>query len=312
MELANQTSISEFFLMGLTYVPELQPLFFNLFLSMYFITIIGNLLIILAVSKDSHLHTPMYFFLCNLSFTDICTSTTTVPKLLLNIQVHDQSITYIGCLSQVCFILTFCVLESCLLTVMAYDRYVAVCQPLRYTIIMNPFLCIFLVLLSLFISTMNALLHTILVLPLSFCKEQNVPNFFCELGQIIKLSCSDIFINILFIYTATIVFSVIPLSGIIFSYIQIVSSILKIPSVGGRHKAFSTCGSHLSVVSLFYGTGLGVYMNAAVSNSSISNVITSMMYSVVPQMLNPFIYSLRSKEIKGSLKQLIIGIICFP
>ncbi|XP_076782076.1 olfactory receptor 7G1-like [Arvicanthis niloticus] len=312
MEPANQTGISEFFLMGLTYVPELQPLFFNLFLSMYFITIIGNLLIILAISKDSCLHTPMYFFLCNLSLTDICTSTTTVPKILLNIQVHDQSITYVGCLSQVCFILTFCVLESCLLTVMAYDRYVAICQPLRYTNIMNPFLCIFLVLLALFMSTMNALLHTILVLPLSFCTEQNVPNFFCELGQIIKLSCSDIFINIIFIYTATIVFSVIPLSGIIFSYIQIVSSILKIPSVGGRHKAFSTCGSHLSVVSLFYGTGLGVYMNASVSNSSISNVIASMMYSVVPQMLNPFIYSLRSKEIKGSLKQLIIGIICFP
>ncbi|XP_051012742.1 olfactory receptor 7G1-like [Acomys russatus] len=312
MEPVNQTGISEFFLMGLTYVSELKPLIFNVFLSMYLITIIGNLLIILAVSTDSRLHTPMYFFLCNLSFTDICASTTTVPKMLLNIQVHDQSITYTGCLSQVCFLLTFCVLESCLLTVMAYDRYVAICQPLRYTIIMNPFLCILLVLLSLLISMINALLHTLLVLPLSFCTEQNIPNFFCELGQVTKLACSDTFINILFIYTSTIVFSVVPLSGIIFSYIQIVSSVLKIPSTSGRHKAFSTCGSHLSVVSLFYGTGLGVYMNSSVSNSSISNVITSMMYSVVPQMLNPFIYSLRSKEIKASLKQLIIGIICFP
>ncbi|XP_041513279.1 olfactory receptor 7G2-like [Microtus oregoni] len=305
MEPANQTCISEFFLMGLTYVPELQPLIFNVFLLMYLITIMGNLLIILAVSIDSHLHTPMYFFLCNLSFTDICASTTTVPKLLLNIQAHDQSITYVGCLSQVCFILIFCVLESCLLTVMAYDRYVAICQPLRYTIIMNPFLCILLVLLSLVISTINALLHTLLVLPLSFCTEQDIPNFFCELGQVTKLACSDTFINIIIIYTATIIFSVIPLSGIIFSYFQIVSSILKIPSVGGRHKAFSTCGSHLSVVSLFYGTGLGVYMSSSVSNSSSSNVIASMMYSVVPQMLNPFIYSFRNKEIKGALRKLL-------
>ncbi|XP_049987785.1 olfactory receptor 7G2-like [Alexandromys fortis] len=309
MEPANQTCISEFFLMGLTYIPELQPLIFNVFLLMYLITIMGNLLIILAVSIDSHLHTPMYFFLCNLSFTDICASTTTVPKLLLNIQAHDQSITYIGCLSQVCFILIFCVLESCLLTVMAYDRYVAICQPLRYTIIMNPFLCILLVLLSLLISTINALLHTLLILPLSFCTKQDIPNFFCELGQITKLACSDTFINIIFIYLATIVFSVIPLSGIIFSYFQIVSSILKIPSIGGRHKAFSTCGSHLSVVSLFYGTGLGVYMSSSVSNSSSSNVIASMMYSVVPQMLNPFIYSFRNKEIKGALRKFITRLI---
>ncbi|XP_057623546.1 olfactory receptor 7G2-like isoform X1 [Chionomys nivalis] len=311
MEPANQTCISEFFLMGLTYIPELQPLIFNVFLLMYLITIMGNLLIILAVSIDSHLHTPMYFFLCNLSFTDICASTTTVPKLLLNIQAHDQSITYIGCLSQVCFILIFCVLESCLLTVMAYDRYVAICQPLRYTIIMNPFLCILLVLLSLLISTINALLHTLLILPLSFCTKQDIPNFFCELGQVTKLACSDTFVNIIIIYTATIVFSVIPISGIIFSYFQIVSSILKIPSVGGRHKAFSTCGSHLSVVSLFYGTGLGVYMSSSVSNSSSSNVIASMMYSVVPQMLNPFIYSLRSKEIKGALRK-YYAVLLFP
>ncbi|CAO2636035.1 Olfactory receptor 7G1 [Lemmus lemmus] len=311
MEPANQTCISEFFLMGLTYVPELQLLIFNGFLLMYLITIVGNLLIVLAVSIDSHLHTPMYFFLCNLSFTDICASTTTVPKLLLNIQARDQSITYVGCLSQVYSMLTFCGVESCLLTVMAYDRYVAICQPLRYTIIMNPFLCILLVLLSLIISTINALLHTLLVLQLFFCTENDIPNFFCELGQITKLACSDTFINIIFIYMATIVFSVIPLSGIIFSYFQIVSSILKIPSVGGRHKAFSTCGSHLSVVSLFYGTGLGVYMSSSVSNTSSSNVIASMMYSVIPQMLNPFIYSLRSKEIKGALRKLIVKIIYF-
>ncbi|CAO2636027.1 Olfactory receptor 7G1 [Lemmus lemmus] len=305
MEPANQTHVSEFFLMGLTHVPELQLLIFNGFLFMYLITIMGNLLIVLAVSIDSHLHTPMYFFLCNLSFTDICVSTTTVPKLLLNIQAHDQSITNVGCISQVYSMLTFCGVESCLLTVMAYDRYVAICQPLRYTIIMNPFLCILLVLLSLIISTINALLHTLLVLQLFFCTENDIPNFFCELGQITKLACSDTFINIIFIYMATIVFSVIPLSGIIFSYFQIVSSILKIPSVGGRHKAFSTCGSHLSVVSLFYGTGLGVYMSSSVSNTSSSNVIASMMYSVIPQMLNPFIYSLRSKEIKGALRKLI-------
>ncbi|MBZ3889414.1 Olfactory receptor 7G1 [Sciurus carolinensis] len=273
MELINQTAVSEFLLLGLTDDPALQPLIFILFLSMYLVTILGNKLIILAVKSDPHLHTPMYFFLSNLSFTDICISTTTIPKMLVNIQAHSQSISYTSCISQVCFVLIFGGLESCLLAVMAYDRYVAICHPLRYTTIMNSRLCVLLVLLCLLVTTVNALLHSLMVLRLSFCTALEIPHFFCELVQLIKLACSDTHINTLLIYSVTSLFAGIPRSGVIFSYTQIVSSVLRMPSMDGSYKAFSTCGSHLLVVSLFYGTAFGVYMRSAVSDSSIKNVV---------------------------------------
>ncbi|XP_052583057.1 olfactory receptor 7G2-like [Peromyscus californicus insignis] len=309
MELSNQSGVSEFFLIGLTYAQDVESFIFTLFLSMYLVTIFGNILIILAVSSDYHLHTPMYFFIANLSFTDICISTTIIPKMLMNIQAQDQSISYMGCLSQVCFVLIFGGLESCVLAVMAYDRYLAISHPLRYTVIMNPVLCVLLVLLSLLISTMNALLHSLMLLNLTFCTDHNIFHFFCELVQVIKLACSDTFINTLLIYTVTSVFAGVPLAGIIFSYIQIVSSILKISSGQGRNKAFSTCGSHLSVVCLFYGTAFAVYMSSAVSDSSVKNVVFSMMYIVVPQILNPFIYSLRNREMKQAMRHLIFSVI---
>ncbi|KAF7482095.1 hypothetical protein GHT09_006688 [Marmota monax] len=308
MEPINQTAISEFLLLGLTEDPALQLLVFSLFLSMYLVIILGNLLIILAVSNDSHLHTPMYFFLSNLSLTDICMGTTTIPKMLVNIQTHTQGISYTGCLSQLCFVLIFSGLENCVLAEMAYDRYVAICYPLRYMVIMNPCLCVLLVLVSLLISILYGLLHTLMVLRLSFCTDLEIPHFFCELVQVIGLSCSDTLVNNLLKYSVGIIFFGVPLSGIIFSYVQIVSSILRMPSGSGRSKAFSTCGSHLSVVSLFYGTGFGVYCSSAVSDSSIKNSVASVMYNVVPQMLNPFIYSLRNREMKGALGQLFTGI----
>ncbi|XP_047387630.1 olfactory receptor 7G2-like isoform X2 [Sciurus carolinensis] len=307
MKLTNQTALPEFLLLGLTEDPALQPLVFSMFLSMYLVTVLGNLLIILAVRSDSHLHTPMYFFLSNLSLADICMGTTTIPKMLVNIQTQDQSISYTGCLSQVCFVLIFGGLENFLLAVMAYDRFVAICHPLRYTVIMNPCLCVLLLLLCLLLSIVHGLLHTLMLLQLSFCTDLEIPHFFCELSQVIKLACSDTFINNILVYLVSIMFFGLPLSGIIFSYTQIVSSILRIPSVGGRYKAFSTCGSHLSIVSLFYGTGFGVYLSSAVTDSTVKNVVASMMYSVVPQMLNPFIYSLRNREMKGALKHLISG-----
>ncbi|XP_069858168.1 olfactory receptor 7G2-like [Dipodomys merriami] len=307
MEFTNHTTVAGFFLVGLTDHPELQPLIFSLFFSIYLVTILGNLLIILAVSSDLHLHTPMYFFLSSLSFTDICTSTTTIPKVLVNIQAQDHSISFAGCLTQVCFVLVFGGLESCLLAAMAYDRYVAICHPLRYTAIMHPCLCVLMVIMSLLVSTMNALLHSLMLLTLSFCTYLEIPHFFCELVQVMKMACSDINTNNLLIYTVTTVFAGVPLSGIIFSYIQIVSSILRIPTMKGRYKAFSTCGSHLSVVSLFYGTAFGVYMSSEVAGSSTKNVVASMMYIVIPQMLNPFIYSLRNREMKGALGRLLLG-----
>ncbi|MBZ3886143.1 Olfactory receptor 7G1 [Sciurus carolinensis] len=302
MEIRNQT---EFLLLGLTDDSALQPPIFSLFLSMYLVTILANLLIILTVISDSHLHTPMYFFLCSLSLNDICFSTSTIPKMLLNIQTQDQSISYTGCLSQVCFVIIFVVLENFLLAVMAYDRYVAICHPLSYTTIMNLCLCVLLVLTSLSISTVDALFDTLMILRLSFCTDLEIPTFFCELPQLIKLACSDTHVDNILLYVETCIFGGLPLSGIIFSYIHIVSSISKIPTSEGKHKAFSTCGSHLSVVFLFYGTAFGVYISSAVTDSSWRTVVASVMYTMVPPMLNPFIYSLRNRDVKEALRKII-------
>ncbi|XP_014684983.1 olfactory receptor 7G1-like [Equus asinus] len=305
MEHRNHTDVSEFFLLELTDDPELQSLLFLFFLSMYLVTILENMLIVLNVISDSQFHTPMYFFLSNLSFTDICLSTTTIPKMLMNIQAQNQSITYTGCITQIYFVLFFASLENFLLAIMAYDCYVAICHPLRYTVIMNANFCGLLILVSLFISLADTLLHSLMGLQLTFCTNLEIPLFFCEVVQLIKLACSDTLINNILIYFASSVFGGIPVCGIIFSYIRIVSSVLRMPSVDGKYKAFSTCGSHLSVVSLFYGTSFGVYISSALTNSSRNTAVVSMMYTVVPQMLNPFIYSLRNRDMKGSLRKLI-------
>ncbi|XP_075388477.1 olfactory receptor 7G2-like [Tenrec ecaudatus] len=304
IEFKNQTDVSKFFLLGLTEDPELQLLVFSLFLIMYLVTVLGNLLIVLAVTSDSHLHTPMYFFLSNLSLNDICLSTATIPKMLVNIQTHNKTITFTGCLNQIFFVLVFEFLENFILAAMAYDRYVAICSPLRYTVIMNPCFCGLVILLSLVISMMVALLQSMMVFHLSFCTSLEIPQFFCELAQVLRLSCSSTLINNILIYFWACLLGGIPLSGIMFSYTQIVSSVLKIPSGDGKYKAFSTCGSHLSVVSLYYGTGFGVYISSVFAQSSRKITVASVMYMVVPQMMNPFIYSLRNRDIKVSLRKL--------
>ncbi|XP_014645914.1 PREDICTED: LOW QUALITY PROTEIN: olfactory receptor 7G3-like [Ceratotherium simum simum] len=312
MESRNQTGVSEFLLLGLSEDPELQPLLFGMFLTMYLVTyMFGNLLIILVVISASHFHTPMYFFLSHLSFVDICFTSTIVPKMLVNIQTENNAITYTGCLTQVYFFMVFICMDNILLTMMAYDRYVAICHPLYYTVIMNPCLCGLLILFSLLISIMNALFHTVMVLHLSFCTDLKIPHFFCELAEILKLICSDTLINNILVYLVTSLLGVGPLSGIIFSYTRIVSSILRIPSTGGKYKAFSTCGSHLSVVFLFYGTCVGVYLSSAANFSSRRRAVASVMYTVVTPMMNPFIYSLRNRDMTGALRKLISGTFSF-
>ncbi|EFB17257.1 hypothetical protein PANDA_020207, partial [Ailuropoda melanoleuca] len=198
----NDTHISGFLLLGLSEDPELQPLLFGLFLSTYLITVFGNLLLILAVSSDSHLHTPMYFFLANLSFVDICFTSTIIPKMLLNIQTQSKVITYPGCISQIYFSTLFAGWDDFLLAVMAYDRFVAICHPLHYTVIMNPQLCGLLVLMSWIMSVLNSLLQSLMVSWLSFCSEVEIPHFFCELHQMIQLACSDTFVNDTVIYVS--------------------------------------------------------------------------------------------------------------
>ncbi|XP_045846505.1 olfactory receptor 7D4-like [Meles meles] len=303
MEARNQTSASEFLLLGFSQDSVPQPLLFGLFLSMYLVTVLGNLLIILAISCDSHLHTPMYFFLSNLSFADISFISTTVPKMLMNIQTQSQSITYAGCITQMYFFMVFGGMDTFLLTVMAYDRFVAICHPLHYLVIMNPQLCVLLVLMSWFISLSYSLTQSLLILRLSFCTNWVIPHFYCELAKALTLACSDTLVNHILLYIVTSFLGILPFSGILFSYTRITSSILRIPSTNGKYKAFSTCASHLSVVSLFYGTGLGVYLSS--DASCWRGMIASVMYTVVTPMLNPFIYSLRNRDIKRALQNVL-------
>ncbi|XP_004615110.2 olfactory receptor 7A17-like [Sorex araneus] len=306
MKPENDSHISEFILLGFLEEPELHSIIFVLFLSMYLITVFGNLLLILAVSSDPHLHTPMYFFLSNLSFVDICFTSTTVPKLLVNIQKECKVATYDGCITQMYFVNVFAVLDDLLLTVMAYDRFVAICHPLHYTVIMNPRICGLLAMGSWTVSSLVSLLHSLLTLRLSFCTDLEIPNFFCDLKQMVQLACSDTLLNDVGIYLSTVLLGGGPLAGILYSYSKIVSSIRQISSAQGKYKAFSTCASHLAVVSLFYCTSLGVYLSSAAPHSSQSNSIASVMYSVVTPMLNPFIYSLRNNDIKRALKAFLL------
>ncbi|XP_076975739.1 olfactory receptor 7A10-like [Tamandua tetradactyla] len=305
MERGNETQILEFHLLGFSEEPESQSFLFGLFLSMYLVTVFGNLLIILATITDSHLHTPMYFFLSNLSFIDICLSSTTVPKMLVNIQTHSKVITYAGCLTQMSFFILFEGLDDFLLAVMAYDRFVAICHPLHYTVTMNPRLCVLLVLASWVISALHSLLQSSMVLRLSFCTHLEFPHFFCELNLMVQFACSNTFLNDMVIYLAGGLLGGGPFLGIVFSYSKIVSSISAISSALGKYKTFSTCASHLMVVSLFYCTSVGVYMSSLSMHSEHTSAQASVVYTVVTPMLNPFIYSLRNKEIKGALKRLL-------
>ncbi|XP_049716286.1 olfactory receptor-like protein DTMT [Elephas maximus indicus] len=297
----NQTIISEFILLGLPIDPEQRILFYGLFLSIYVTTVLGNLVIIVLIRLDSHLHTTMYFFLSNLSFSDLCFSSVTMPKLLQNMQSQVPSIPYTSCLAQIYFFLFFGDLENFLLVAMAYDRYVAICFPLHYTAIMSPQLCLSLVAPSWVLTTLHAMLHTLLTARLCFCADNLIPHFFCDMSALLKLACSDTQVNELVIFITGGLVVVIPFILIIMSYVRIISSILKVPSARGIHKAFSTCGSHLSVVSLFYGSVIGLYLCPSANNSTVKEIVMAMMYTVVTPMLNPFIYSLRNRDIKGAL-----------
>ncbi|XP_027779370.2 olfactory receptor 7E24-like [Marmota flaviventris] len=303
-EAQNLTRVSGFHLLGLSEDPDLQPLLFGMFLSMYLITVLGNLLIILAVNSDSHLHTPMYLFLSNLSWSDICSISTTVPKMLMNIQTHRRVISYVGGLTQISLFTIFVSMDYMILIVMAYDRFVAICHPLHYLIMMNPRLCGFLILVSFLFSFLNSQLHVLMILKITNFKHVKIYSFFCDPSQVLNLSCSDTYSDTIVQYILGAFYGFFPFSGILFSYYKIVSSILRIPSSAGKYKAFSTCGSHLAVVCLFIGTGFGVYLGSAASPSPRKSAVASVVYTVVTPMLNPFIYYLRNRDIKGALRRL--------
>ncbi|KAL6035179.1 hypothetical protein STEG23_024430 [Scotinomys teguina] len=301
----NQSNVSEFLLLGLSRQPQQQKLFFLLFLIMYLATVLGNLFIILAIGTDSRLHTPMYFFLSNLSFVDISFSSTTVPKVLANHILGCEAISFSGCLMQIYFLCVFAVMDNFLLAVMAYDRFVAICHPLHYTTKMTIQFCVLMVAGSWVVASLNALLHTLLMARLSFCADNIIPHFFCDVTPLLKLSCSDTHLNELMILFVSGLLMIAPFFCILVSYILITCAILRVSSTSGRWKAFSTCSSHLAVVCLFYGTIICLYFNPSSSHSAESDMATAMMYTVVTPMLNPFIYSLRNKDMKGALRKVI-------
>ncbi|XP_058550227.1 olfactory receptor 1L8-like [Neofelis nebulosa] len=304
MKRVNQTSsVSEFILLGLSSQPEDQKPLFILFLTMYLVTITGNLLIILAIHSDPQLQTPMYFFLSFLSFTDICFTTTIVPRMLLSF-LSEKIISYAGCLTQMYFIYVLANTDSFLLVVMAFDRYVAICDPFHYVTTMNHHRCVLLVAFSCSFPHFHSLLHTLLLNRLTFCDNNVIHHFFCDINPLLKLSCSSTFLNEIMIMSEGSVVLVTPFVCITFSYIRILITVLKIPSAAGKRKAFSTCGSHLTVVTLFYGSIFYVYLQP-LSNYTVRDRVATLVYTVLTSILNPFIYSLRNKDLKQGLRKLM-------
>ncbi|XP_030047844.1 olfactory receptor 1-like [Microcaecilia unicolor] len=299
----NKTEVIEFVLLGITEYAELRGLLIAVFLVMYLINLLGNGTMISIIIGSSQLHTPMYFFLCNLSFVDMCFTSVTVPKMLSNLISNKKTIFYDNCIAQLYFFLVLACAECILLSIMAYDRYVAICNPLHYITIMNKKVCLSMSAACWIISILNSLLQTMLVHRLSFCKSIKIQHFYCDLTPLIELSCTDTSINQLVIFSEVSLLAVVPFLIILISYIRIISAILKIQSTGGRLKTFSTCSSHFTVVLLFYGTVIFMYFRPSSSYSMEKDKISSVMYNVVSPMLNPFIYSLRNRDVKTALKQ---------
>ena len=304
MERLNQiSSVSEFILLGLSSRPEDQKPLFILFLIMYLVTITGNVLIILAISSDPQLHTPMYVFLSVLSFTDIWYTTTIVPRMLVDF-LSEKTISYAGCLTQMYFIYALANTDNCLLAAMAYDRYVAICDPFHYVTIMSHRRCVLLLAFSCSLPHLHSLLHILLLNQLTFCDSNVVHHFLCDINPLLKLSCSSIFVNDLTIKTEGLVFGATPFLCIVFSYVRILIAVLRIPSAAGKRKAFSTSGSNFTVVILFYGSIFYVYLQP-LSSYNVQDRVATLVYTVLTSMLNPFIYSLRNKDMKRGLGKLL-------
>ncbi|XP_020938083.1 olfactory receptor 5AN1-like [Sus scrofa] len=306
----NTTRIIHFILLGFSDFPHIREVLFVVFLVIYILTLTWNLCLIVLIRMDSHLHIPMYFFLSNLSFIDICYVSSTAPKMLYDFFQAKPTITVVGCAIQYFVFSTMGLSESCLMTVMAYDRYAAICNPLLYSSIMSPSLCGRMVLGSYMAGLSSSLFHVCAMLQLHFCGPNVIQHFFCDLPQLLVLSCSDTFFVRLLTAISTMIFGIINALVIMISYVYIVISIMKITSAKGWSKAFNTCASHLTAVTLFYTSGMFVYLSFSSGGSSSFDRFASVFYTVVIPMLNPLIYSLRNKEIKDALKRLQKGKEC--
>ncbi|EMP41652.1 Olfactory receptor 10A7 [Chelonia mydas] len=304
-EQGNQTSLTEFILLGFGNIPKLQILLFLLLLILviYIVTMAGNILIMVLVVTDQHLHTPMYFFLGNLSCLETCYTSALLPRMLASLLTGDRTISVGGCITQFYFVGFFAATECYLLAMMSYDRYLAICKPLHYATLMNGSFCLQLAAGS----WINGLLASSIVmgmmLQLTLCGPNEIDHFFCEFTEIINLYCNDIYHMELLITILSALFTLPPFALTGISYVCIISTILRIPSTSGRQKAFSTCSSHLIVVTIFYGTLIIVYLLPKTNTLRDLNKVFSVFYTVLTPMANPFIYSLRNKEVKEALRK---------
>ncbi|XP_010616388.1 olfactory receptor 147-like [Fukomys damarensis] len=294
--------VTEFVLLGLTQQPELQlPLFF-LFLGIYVVSMLGNLGLFILIYLNPHLHTPMYYFLFNLSFTDLCYSSVITPKMMMSF-VKQNIISYAGCMAQLFFFAFFVIDECCILTSMAYDRYVAICKPLLYRVTMSYQVCLMLMVGGYVIGFTGGMAHTGCMLRLSFCNSNVINHYMCDIPPLLQLSCTSTAINELVVFIVVGVSIIVPSLTIFISYTLILFSILRIHSTKGRSKAFSTCSSHVIAVSLFFGSSAFIYFKSSPSGSKDEDKISTVFYTIVGPMMNPFIYSLRNKDVQVALQK---------
>ena len=301
MQRINTSTVSEFILVGLSDAPEVRVLLFVLFLSIYLATVAGNATILVAIRTDAHLHSPMYFFLGNLSLLDILCPTITVPKMLQALLFGSKAISFAGCMLQLFLLIDVVGTEIFLLAVMAYDRYVAICHPLQYVNMVSTRLCAHLAVGTWVVGFLNSLLHTSLICTLLFCDSNKVDQYYCDIPPVLALSCSPTAGRELVTLTVAGVLGSSAFAVTLISYIRILLAVLCMSSAESRHKAFSTCGAHLTVVSLFYGTTICTYVRPSSTYSPHQDRVVSMLYGILTPLLNPIIYSLRNKEVRGAL-----------
>ncbi|XP_005069422.1 olfactory receptor 145-like [Mesocricetus auratus] len=303
MAMANGSFVMEFILLGITEEPDLQvPLFF-LFLVIYMITTLGNLALIVLIVLNSNLHTPMYFFLFNLALIDLCYSSVITPKMLMNFLLKKNVISYTGCMTQLYLFCFFAISEYYVLTGMAYDRYVAICNPLLYKIAMSPRVCFYLMLGSYLMGFSGAMIHTGFMLRLTFCDGNTINHYFCDLLPLLQLSCTSTYVNEIELFIVAGKDIVVPTSIILISYGFILCTIIQVRSIESKYKAFSTCSSHLFAVSLFFGSSTFMYLQPSSAGSMAEGKISSIFYTIVIPMMNPLIYSLRNKDVKVALRR---------
>nr|XP_060490148.1 olfactory receptor 13G1 [Panthera onca] len=299
----NNSIVTEFMILGLTQNPELQGVLFIVFLCIYLVAFFGNGLIIIVIIYNTTLHTPMYVFLLALAIVDIICTTSIIPKMLGTMLTSEKSISYGSCISQLFFFTWSLGAEMVLFTTMAYDRYVAICFPLRYSTIMNHYMCVALLSIAMVIAVTNSWVHTGLILNLTFCGPNNIDHFFCEIPPLLSLSCSPVRINEVMVYVADISLAIGDFSLTCLSYGFIIAAILRIRTAEGKRKAFSTCSSHLIVVSLYYCPVIYTYIRPASSYSFERDKVIAALYTLVTPTLNPIVYSLRNKEMQTGIQK---------